>query len=178
MEGEVLVLPGTVPLEALPQAFQGRLREKLSKNQNDDDFLGLRPFEQGDDFKRIEWKRSTVGDELIVRQTNSKQGEDLHMWLYRSQAPAPFSPSEEYWIAVAATACEFAHKRGRRIHLHVGDMVQTLADSAPSPAPLWQTLARLETTRLPTRLHMIQAEDWQVDVSAPMPSKPSEKKAP
>lgn len=178
MDGEVLVLPGTVPFEALPKSFQGTLRENLSKSQNDDDFLGLRPFEQGDDFKRIEWKRSTVGDELIVRQTNSKEGEDLHLWLYRSQAPTPFSPIEEYWIAVAATACEFAHKRGQRIHLHMGDVVQTLADSAPSPEPLWRTLALLETSRLPTQLGPTRAKDWQLDVSAPIPSRPTEKQVP
>ena len=169
--GSVLVLPGSVAVDKFPISLVGRLETQSKKKHDDDEFFGLRPFEEGDDFKRIEWKRSTVGDEFIVKQTRSEQGEDLHLWMYRSKEQCAFSPSEEFWISVVATVVESAHQQQRKVFLHVGEHVQVLATNTPTPEPIWRELALLDTLDLPETVRDARADDLLIDVSSPLPER-------
>ncbi len=67
---EALIHPAVHPVEPPPRRlgsnFDAVRRSPL--NQSGDELYGMRPFQQGDDPRRIHWPLSAHHDELIVRQ--------------------------------------------------------------------------------------------------------------
>ena len=67
---EALIYPAVFPIEPPPRlpgtTFDAVRRSPMA--QSGDELYGLRPFQMGDDPRRIHWRSSAHHDELIVRQ--------------------------------------------------------------------------------------------------------------
>ena len=131
---EVLIYPAVHPLEPPPHrlgnTFEAVRRSPLP--HSGDELYGLRPFQQGDDPRRIHWRSSAHHDELIVRQleefspthttllldtridpTSAEGKEDRFEAMVSAGGESRF----EAMVSAAASICRACQRRGDRIRL-------------------------------------------------------------
>jgi uncharacterized protein (DUF58 family) len=72
----LLVYPAIIPLQAHPmlgrQASSAQARQ--SRKSGDDEFHGLRHYQEGDSLQRIHWKSSAKYDKLLIQQHTMPAG--------------------------------------------------------------------------------------------------------
>jgi uncharacterized protein (DUF58 family) len=79
-EGDLIIYPAVDPVR-LPAEDAGR-REggaSLSGRGGGDETFGLRPMREGDDPRDIYWKKSTVEDQLVLRERARETRPDVHL---------------------------------------------------------------------------------------------------
>ena len=88
--------------------------------QSGDELYGLRPFQRGDDPRRIHWRSSAHHDELIVRQFEEFSHTHTTVLLdTRSAQQGARSSSERFeaMVSAAASICRASQRRGDQTRL-------------------------------------------------------------
>lgn len=121
------VAPARVPVESLRLTLHSQLGVAAAAHRGrGDEFFSLRPFQQGDDPRRVAWRRSARQDRMMVVETEALTARAVLLQLV---ATSP-SAASEYAIAVTASLAEALLHDGLRVGvLAPGTYVPT--DSGP-----------------------------------------------
>jgi uncharacterized protein (DUF58 family) len=132
----LVVVPATTALAGLPAVAglgtgeQGAGRLRLG--QGDDDVV-VRPYQQGDDLRKVHWRSTARHDELMVRvEERPWQGGttvllDRRVSAHHGQGP---SASLEWAISFAASVCLHLMRQGQRVRLVTTDGATLTGGSA------------------------------------------------
>lgn len=119
---EALVYPAISPIGPplrLPgSTFDAVRRSPMS--QSGDELYGLRPFQRGDDPRRIHWRSSAHHDELIVRQFEEFSHTHTTVLLdIRTSLSGRGADGERFeaMVSAAASICRASQHRGDQIRL-------------------------------------------------------------
>lgn len=122
---EALVYPPVVPIRPPPRlpgnTFDAVRRSPMA--QSGDELYGLRPFQRGDDPRRIHWRSSAHHDELIVRQfeefshTHTTVLLDTRAVLLDVHAKIGDGERFEAMVSAAASICRASQRRGDQVRL-------------------------------------------------------------
>lgn len=121
-QAEALVYPAMDSIGPPPRlpgsSFDAVRRSPMA--QSGDELYGLRPFQRGDDPRRIHWRSSAHHDELIVRQfeefshTHTTVLLDTRSALLGTEAD---SARFEAMVSAAASICRASQHRGDQVRL-------------------------------------------------------------
>lgn len=121
-QAEALVYPAMDPIGPPPRlpgsSFDAVRRSPMA--QSGDELYGLRPFQRGDDPRRIHWRSSAHHDELIVRQFEEFSHTHTTVLLdTRSALLGTEADSERFeaMVSAAASICRASQHRGDQIRL-------------------------------------------------------------
>ena len=125
-QAEALVYPSVQPIGPPPRlpgsSFDAVRRSPMA--QSGDELYGLRPFQRGDDPRRIHWRSSAHHDELIVRQfeefshTHTTVLLDTRSALLDTETGTEADNGRfEAMVSAAASICRASQRRGDQIRL-------------------------------------------------------------
>ena len=120
-QAEALVSPAIHPIGPPPRqpgsSFDAVRRSPMA--QSGDELYGLRPFQRGDDPRRIHWRSSARHDELIVRQFEEFSHTHTTVLLDTRGAVGPEVQNERFeaMVSAAASICRASQRRGDQIRL-------------------------------------------------------------
>ncbi len=123
---EALVYPAVVHIGPPPRRAGGTFDAVRCNpvTQSSDELYGMRPFQTGDDPRRIHWRLSAHHDELIVRQfeefapTHTTVVLDTRRALLNPPAEAVGDGERfEAMVSAAASICRAGQRRGDRVRL-------------------------------------------------------------
>ena len=160
---KALVYPAVFPIGPPPR-LPGNAFDAIRRNpmaQVGDELYGLRPFQRGDDPRRIHWRSSAHHDELIVRQFEELS--PIHTTVVldaRSALLGAESGRERFeaMVSAAASICWASQRRGDQVRLvttadfdsghgsdsaHLHKMYEHLALISPDVGSLAGTVERL-----------------------------------
>ncbi|WP_207386496.1 DUF58 domain-containing protein [Protofrankia symbiont of Coriaria ruscifolia] len=152
---ELVVTP---PLEALlalrpgRQIMIGNLRERTRPTLGTDDFV-TRPYQAGDDLRRIHWRTSARAGELMVRREESFRPASATVLLdTRSDAWVGHGPTSSFEWAVSATGSIAAHlaESGQLVSLICDGGVTATPAAGRSRNPTRSTTALLDALAVVT----------------------------
>lgn len=121
-QAEALVYPAVLPVKPPPRlpgsTFDAVRRSPMA--QSGDELYGLRPFQRGDDPRRIHWRSSAHHDELIVRQF--EEFSHTHTTVLLDTRTAQLGTEAERgrfeaMVSAAASICRASQRRGDQIRL-------------------------------------------------------------
>lgn len=122
---EALVYPTVFPIRPPPRlpgnTFDAVRRSPMA--QSGDELYGLRPFQRGDDPRRIHWRSSAHHDELIVRQfeefshTHTTVLLDTRAVLLDFESKVGDGERFEAMVSAAASICRASQLRGDQVRL-------------------------------------------------------------
>ncbi|MDE0116112.1 MAG: DUF58 domain-containing protein [bacterium] len=122
---EALVYPTVFPVRPPPRlpgnTFDAVRRSPMA--HSGDELYGLRPFQRGDDPRRIHWRSSAHHDELIVRQleefshTHTTVLLDTRADLSDFELGAGAGERFEAMVSAAASICRASQHRGDQVRL-------------------------------------------------------------
>jgi len=153
---ECLVLPSWVRLAGLPSVparLGAREHEHLvSKEGHSHEFLGIRPYSEGDSLRGVHWPLTAKHDELIVRQYQKEVEEEVLIILDADRESDVGEGAEnalEYAITIALSLANVATEMGRPWTLvTVGKNVETISHKTKEAILLAQhSLAKLKADR-------------------------------
>ncbi len=103
-ENQLYVHPRTIDLEPITAGLQRDLEGQTTSGTVDDDmeFHALRPYEPGDDIKRIHWLSTAKTGSMMVRQYEPTLRTDTVLWM--DTDPSSYSTAEEFELAVSVFA--------------------------------------------------------------------------
>jgi uncharacterized protein (DUF58 family) len=156
---ELIVTP---PVEILPltrpehrPTIGAHHRQRTSAAAGTDDFA-TRPYQAGDDLRRVHWRTSARTGGLMVRQEENVHPNTATLLLdIRSAAWSGAGPGSPFEWAVGAAASVAVHltRMGRTVQLVCAGTATTLPTAARrsrNPAVLLDTLAIVNTTDAPS----------------------------
>ena len=163
---EALIYPAIQPIGPPPQlpgsSFDAVRRSPMA--QSGDELYGLRPFQRGDDPRRIHWRSSAHHDELIVRQFEEFSHTHTTVLLDTRADLSDFGSSLgnkelfEAMVSAAASICRAGQHRGDQIRLtttadfdsgfgadsaHLHKIYEHLAMVGPDSGTLYGAVERL-----------------------------------
>lgn len=116
---ELIVHPEIVTVPPPPRPRAVDLASSVSDPAQDrrgDDFHALRPYEQGDDLRRVHWKATARHDDLMIREhDDSREGRTTVVIDVRASALTP--PAFEQLLVGAASVLHAAVGRGDEVAL-------------------------------------------------------------
>jgi uncharacterized protein (DUF58 family) len=117
---ELVVYPAVDPIVALPVAAghdpQATARHPNALGRTGDDFYALRPYQVGDDLRRVHWPATAHHDELMIRQHELPWQERTTVLLdVRAFAHSP--ASFELAVSAAASVLNACSTRGDQVRL-------------------------------------------------------------
>ena len=120
---ELLVHPQILPIAAPTRPRAVDLASSISVPQQElrgDDFHALRPYELGDDLRRVHWKATARHDELMIREhDDSREGRTTVVADVRASAVSPLAL--ERILVAAASVLDAAASRGDEVALILTD---------------------------------------------------------
>ena len=121
-QAEALVYPAMYPIGPPPRlpgsSFDAVRRSPMA--QSGEELYGLRPFQRGDDPRRIHWRSSAHHDELIVRQYEEFSHTHTTVLLDTRSAQLDTEAGLERFeamVSAAASICRASQNRGDQIRL-------------------------------------------------------------
>lgn len=113
---EIVVAPGRVDVTGLADDLLARLGEAPARRAGPgDELFGLRPFREGDDPRRLAWRRSAKTGRLVVRETEAQRSRDLVLDVH---LPADADVARtDHALDVAASLAEDLLERGHAVGL-------------------------------------------------------------
>ena len=121
-QAEALVYPAMYPIGPPPRlpgsSFDAVRRSPMA--QSGEELYGLRPFQRGDDPRRIHWRSSAHHDELIVRQFEEFSHTHTTVLLDTRSAQLDTETGSERFeamVSAAASICRASQNRGDQIRL-------------------------------------------------------------
>jgi uncharacterized protein (DUF58 family) len=102
------------------QVFQNRQGRRHDRSAQQEEYHGLRDYRSGDSSRWIHWRTSARRGELMVKEFEQQQEQDLAIlidpWLPRTKVSAEQREAIEQAIRFAATVClETCRRQGRRL---------------------------------------------------------------
>jgi hypothetical protein len=145
---KLLVWPRTFTLDGIPEisgnrfAVTGMLQPKSG---HDGEFIGIRPYRQGDSLRHIHWAQTARQDELIVceRQTHCRRSVriELDPAMIAGESAASWETSREWLFRVSASLCKAFHSHRFQIACQLGDELIELPESALDIKPILDRMA-------------------------------------
>ena len=123
-EGDLIIYPAVDPVR-LPAEDAGRREggSSLSGRGGGDETYGLRPMRDGDDPRDIYWKKSTVRDQLVLRERARETRPDVELPL---DVIRPTSPPDSFSQTFERRVREIASRAVAHIKRGDGAVVTTL----------------------------------------------------
>ena len=172
-EGDLIIYPAVdsvrLPTDLTGQRMGGH--GAIGRGQGDE-IISVRPMREGDDPRDIYWRKSTLVDQVVLRERARETRRDVEYWI---DAIHPGPAPEEDWSArferrirdVASRAV--AHlKRGDGVTLRTTSGERVRADPAAGADPVLRFLALLEA--IPPRGTPPTAEPVIVSISRGEPA--------
>lgn len=140
---KLLVWPRTFALDGIPEisghrfAVTGMLQSKAG---HDGEFIGIRPYRQGDSLRFIHWAQTARQNELIVceRQTHCRRNVciELDPATPTGQTELAWEENREWLFRVAASLCRAFHAHRFQIECQIGGELVSLPESALDVKPI------------------------------------------
>jgi uncharacterized protein (DUF58 family) len=150
-EGELIIYPAVDPVELPPdQAGQRFGGDGALGRGTGDEIVGVRPMREGDDPRDIYWRKSTLADQMVLRERAREARRDVEYVL------DPFHPgarADDEWTAqferrirdIASRA--MAHlRRGDGVTVRTARGERVRADGSRGADPILRFLALLEAS--------------------------------
>ncbi|OJW20840.1 MAG: hypothetical protein BGO49_28930 [Planctomycetales bacterium 71-10] len=104
------------------QTSENRLGRRHDRSAQQEEYHGLRDYRSGDSPRWIHWRTSARRGELMVKEFEQQNEQDLAIlidpWLPRTKVPPEQREAVEQAISFAATVClETCRRQGRRLVL-------------------------------------------------------------
>jgi uncharacterized protein (DUF58 family) len=150
-EGEIIIYPAIDPLQLPPKANgpwignDGRFGQGAG-----DEILGVRPMREGDDYRDIYWRKSTLGPQLVLRERARETSRHVNLPLdsqYSGIVPDPawLDQFEQRIREVASRAV--AHiKRGDWVNVRTSAGESVSGNGSVGADPVLRFLALLDPT--------------------------------
>ena len=147
----LVVYPRIDPIAPLPQARGADPTGSTghpSLSAGGDDFYALRPYQTGDDLRRVHWPSSARSDEIMIRQDELPWQGRISI-LADLRGPQHSSASLELALSAAASIAHASSLAGRQVrlvttdgfdsgfgngHAHISAVLGHLAAAGPGPA--------------------------------------------
>jgi uncharacterized protein (DUF58 family) len=105
VRGSLIVWPATFPLDDMPP-LPGDSRAATGaftpQSGHEGDWMGVRPYRDGDSLRQVHWAQTARRDELIVCERQSTARQELLLWLDAASPETCSSDSSEWMIRTAA----------------------------------------------------------------------------
>lgn len=114
---ELVVAPGRVDVGTLARDLLARLGEAPARRAGPgEELFGLRPFREGDDPRRVAWRRSARTGRMVVRETEAQRSRELilDVLLPGDAEPARIDHALEVAGSLAEDLLEGGHAVGLR----------------------------------------------------------------
>lgn len=139
----VVVMPERVDTRLLGRALWARLGEAPSPQVGiGDEFFSLRPFREGDDPRRVAWRRSAKTGRPVVRENEATQSREVIVAL-RAAAGADVERLED-GIATVGSLVEDLLADGHAVGVVVGDARLSPARGSRQRVAVLEMLARVD----------------------------------
>jgi hypothetical protein len=145
---KLLVWPRTFTLDGIPEVSGNRFAVTgmlQPKSGHDGEFIGIRPYRQGDSLRFIHWAQTARQNELIVceRQTHCRRNVriELDPCLSAGQSEAAWEESREWLFRVAASLCRAFHAHRFQIECRLGEDLVHLPENALDIKPILDRMA-------------------------------------
>ena len=104
------------------QSSEHRVGKRHDRSSQQEEYHGLRDYRPGDSPRRIHWRTSARRGELMVKEFEQQNEQDLALlidpWLPRTKVAPELRETLEQAISFAATVClESCRRQGRRLIL-------------------------------------------------------------
>jgi uncharacterized protein (DUF58 family) len=105
VRGRLIVWPATFPLDDMPP-LPGDSRAATGaftpQSGHEGDWLGVRPYREGDSLRQVHWAQTARRDELIVCERQSTSRQELLLWLDAAMPPGCPPENGEWMVRTAA----------------------------------------------------------------------------
>ena len=148
-EGEIIIYPAIDPLQLPPKAdgrwlgHDGRLGQGSG-----DEILGVRPMREGDDYRDIYWRKSTLGRQMVLRERARETSRHVYLVLdsqHPGRTPEP-AWLDQFEVRIREVASRsVAHiKRGDWVNVRTSAGESATGNSSVGADPVLRFLALLE----------------------------------
>ena len=146
---DVLVLPERIDTRALGRSLWARLGESPAGHAgNGDELFSLRPFKEGDDPRRIAWRRTAKTGRVVVRENEATRSRQLIVTLRVGGGASP--DDVEDGVATAASLIEDLLDDGHAVGVSAPGVVIAPARSLRQRHACLRALALWSPTSTPT----------------------------
>lgn len=148
-EGELIIYPAVDAVQLAPhRGGQYSSSEGRFGRGSGDDIMGVRPMREGDDHRDIYWRKSAMGQQLVLRERAKESSRQVNLVIdsvYPGDAPdAAWSEAFEAKIRDTASRAVAHIKRGDWITVRTTDGQSVSASSSVGADPVLRFLALLE----------------------------------
>ena len=148
---ELVVVPARVDVRGLANELLARLGEAPARRAGPgDELFGLRPFREGDDPRRLAWRRSAKSGRLVVRETEAQRSRDL---ILDVRLPKDANPARtDHALDVAASLAEDLLQLGHAVGLRAPGCALASAAGPRQRGALLHALALVDARAAPGEL--------------------------
>ncbi len=134
------------------QASENRIGKRHDRSSQQEEYHGLRNYRSGDSPRWIHWRTSARRGELMVKEFEQQNEQDLALlvdpWLPRTKIAPELRDAMEQAISFAATVClETCRRQGRRLVLGWTGATPEVCQGQASVKLLHELLERLALLR-------------------------------
>ena len=134
------------------QASENRMGKRHDRSSQQEEYHGLRGYRSGDSPRWIHWRTSARRGELMVKEFEQQNEQDLAIlidpWLPRTKIAPELRDAMEQAISFAATVClETCRRQGRRLILGWTGATPEVCQGQASVKLLHELLERLALLR-------------------------------
>ena len=134
------------------QASENRMGKRHDRSSQQEEYHGLRGYRSGDSPRWIHWRTSARRGELMVKEFEQRNEQDLAIlidpWLPRTKIAPELRDAMEQAISFAATVClETCRRQGRRLILGWTGATPEVCQGQASVKLLHELLERLALLR-------------------------------
>jgi uncharacterized protein (DUF58 family) len=134
------------------QASENRMGKRHDRSSQQEEYHGLRGYRSGDSPRWIHWRTSARRGELMVKEFEQRNEQDLAIlidpWLPRTKITPELRDAMEQAISFAATVClETCRRQGRRLILGWTGATPEVCQGQASVKLLHELLERLALLR-------------------------------
>jgi uncharacterized protein (DUF58 family) len=134
------------------QSSENRMGKRHDRSAQQEEYHGLRDYRPGDSPRWIHWRTSARRGELMVKEFEQENEQDLAIlidpWLPRTKAAPEQREAMEQAISFAATAClETCRRQGRRLLLGWTGATSGICQGQASVKLLHELLEQLAVMR-------------------------------
>jgi uncharacterized protein (DUF58 family) len=146
------------------QASENRMGKRHDRSSQQEEYHGLRDYRSGDSPRWIHWRTSARRGELMVKEFEQQNEQDLAIlidpWLPRTKIAPELRDAMEQAISFAATVClETCRRQGRRLSLGWTGATPEVCQGQASVKLLHELLERLALLRPATEGTLAQLID-------------------
>ena len=135
MQNELVVWPHSVSLDAMPDAAEIQTREDQLTDRRTGhcgDFVGIRPFREGDALRRVHWLQTARTGRLIVIERQAPATCAIRLVIDVDQSRHLFANDQnslEHALSLSASVLESLHRQHAFVELQVHDKVVPIGES-------------------------------------------------